>query len=375
MGMTPENLPPQIIRIAFASVKGMNPLFARHLLSRIRNEREFFKLSEKTLSSALGISSPILADAYRKELIEKAAREADFVSAHSINTIFFDDDTYPQLLSECNDAPMLLYTLGNHDFNNGYYLSVVGTRHATPYGINFTERVIAELAEKIAKPLTIISGLAFGIDVAAHNAAIKNGLNTVAVLAHGLNTIYPAQHRAVASAIINSGGALTTEYASFNTIHKSNFLARNRIVAGLSHALLVVESAEKGGALVTARIASDYQRDVFSLPGRTSDTYSRGCNNLISNHIAQLVQNADDIISAMRWQKIKSTPVQQKLFSEPLTPAEQSIIDFITGAGDATINQLSVKCNIAVGKLTAILIDMELRGLILKFPGARYRLA
>lgn len=375
MGINAENLPQQIIQIAFASVKGMNPLFARHLLDKIGNEREFFTLSERTLSSILSINSPILKDSYRKELLDKASREADFIAAHSIQPLFFNSELYPQLLAECNDAPMLLYTLGEHNFNSGYYLSVVGTRHATPYGINFTERVISELAEKIAKPVTIISGLAFGIDVTAHNAAIKNGLPTIAVLAHGLNTIYPAQHRTIASNILQSGGLLTTEYSSTDPIHKGNFLARNRIVAGLSHALLVVESAEKGGALITSRIASDYQRDVFALPGRISDTYSRGCNNLIASNMAQLVQSADDIIAAMRWQTVEPKPVQQEFFSEPLSPSEQSIVDFLTASGDASINQLSVKCNIAVGKLTALLIDMELRGLILKYPGARYRLA
>lgn len=375
MGLNPKNIPQQIIRLAFASVKGMNPLFARHLLSKIGSERQFFTLSEKTLSSLLSLNSPILADGYRNDLLEKASKENDFIVANSIQPLFLDEEDYPQLLAECDDAPMVLHSLGQHNCNNGYLLSVVGTRHATPYGINFTERIIAELAEKVDRPVTIVSGLAFGIDVAAHNAAMKYGLPTIAVLAHGLNTIYPAQHRSIASNIIKSGGLLVTEYSSSDAIHKGNFLARNRIVAGLSHALLVVESAEKGGALITARIASDYQRDVFALPGRISDIYSRGCNNLISNHVAQLIQNADDIISAMRWQTKSAKPVQKEMFAEPLSPNEQAIIQYLTANGEASINQLSVKCNIPVGKLTAILIDMELRGLILKFPGARYRLA
>lgn len=369
------NASERTIRLAFASVKGMNPMFATSLLERIADERQFFTLSEKALSSVLGVNNSILKDDYRQKLIDDANAESNFIDANNINVTFFGDETYPLLLSECEDAPMAIYSLGNHKFNSGLYLSIVGTRHATPYGINFTEHVVEHLAKNLTEPITIVSGLAFGIDIAAHAAAMKHGLPTVAVLAHGLNTIYPAQHRNAAADIIKKGGLLLTEYSSKQAIHKGNFLARNRIVAGVSSALLVVESARKGGALITAKIASDYQRDVFALPGRTSDIYSQGCNHLISNHIAQLIQSPEELIEAMRWPSKKSEPVQKQMFAEPLSPLEKTIVDYLTSNSDASINQISVNCNIAIGKLTAMLIDMELRGLLLKFPGARYRLA
>lgn len=375
MHVSADNASERTINLAFASVKGMNPLFASSLLERIGDKRQFFTLSEKALCSTLGVNNSILKSDYRQKLLDDAAKEANFIDANNIRVTFYDEESYPNLLTECDDAPMAIYSLGAHNFNRGIYLSIVGTRHATPYGLNFTDHLVEYLSKNINEPITIVSGLAFGIDIAAHSAAMKYGLPTVAVLAHGLNTIYPAQHRNAAADIIKKGGLLMTEYTSAAAIHKGNFLARNRIVAGISNALIVVESARKGGALITAKIASDYQRDIFALPGRTSDIYSQGCNHLIASHIAQLIQSPEELAEAMRWPCKESEPVQQKMFSEPLSPQEKSIIDYLTLNSDASINQISVNCNITIGKLTAMLIDMELRGLLLKYPGARYRLA
>ena len=362
-----------IRRIAFASLKGINPLLGRMLLGKMGSEEAFFAATERQLASVTGFSNRIFDGAYRKSLLDKAARDADFIYANSIRPLYFTDDNYPRRLDEVEDAPLLLYTLGRADLNAGKMLAIVGTRHATPYGIDFVNRMVKELSEKMAEPVTVISGLAFGIDAAAHQAALKNNVATAGVLAHGLNMIYPAQHRTLAAEMVREGGVLVTEYRSDAPVHKGNFIARNRIVAGLCDALVVAESARKGGALITARLASGYSRDVFALPGRTSDRYSQGCNNLIAGNTAALIRDADDLIDAMRWRRRESSPEQPSLFNE-LTPEEQIVTAMLTEKGEAHISQLTIALGMPVSKAMALLIDMEFKGMVLTFPGGKYRL-
>ena len=231
----------------------------------------------------------------------------------------------------------MLYGLGDTDLNNARFVSIVGTRHATVYGNSFVEKLVDDLAAKLDEKLVIISGLAYGIDIAAHRAALKNGIPTIAVLAHGLNTIYPATHRSAAVDIVKTGGMLLSDYRSIDTIHRGNFLARNRIVAGLCDFLIVAESAIRGGALVTARLASGYNREVMALPGRISDKYSAGCNELISSNIAALI-----------------------------------ILDIMTDRGEVMINDLSARIDMPIHRLMGLLIDMEFRSLIAHIPGGRY---
>lgn len=363
-----------IHRIAFSRLKGVNSLLAGELLSRVGSEEQFFSSSTQCLSALMGYTNKIFDAGYRASLIEGARREADFIASSGITPLYFADPRYPDRLRHCDDAPLMLYSLGNIDFSNGLTIAIVGTRHATPYGINFTTRLISDLAARVDRPITIVSGLAFGIDIAAHRQAMKEGLSTIAVLAHGLNTIYPSVHRADAAEIARSGGALLTEYGSDSPVHKGNFVARNRIVAGLCDCLVVAESAEKGGALITANLAFDYQRDVFALPGRTSDRYSQGCNRLIARNTAALIQDADQLIDAMGWPLKSVEPEQKTLFPE-LSEQEQTVVDLLTSLGEATINRLSVSADINVGRLTALLIDMEFKGLVIKYPGGKYRLA
>lgn len=365
---------PIVYRMAFAALKGINSALAQEILARIGGEEAFFSASASQLGAMLGYGIRILDDEYRAQLLEKAAREADFVAAHNIATLYFTDSGYPARLTDCEDAPLMLYGAGRCGLNDRLAVGIVGTRHATPYGLDFTERLVQGLAESMEEPPVIVSGLAFGIDIAAHRAALKHGLPTVAVLAHGLNTIYPAQHRQTAAQIVRSGGMLLTDYTSADAVHKGNFIARNRIVAGLCDCIVVAESAEKGGALITARLAADYNRDVFALPGRTSDRYSAGCNRLIATSTAALVTGADDVIAAMGWKKKEAQPVQKELFAT-LSEEEQAVVDYLTLHGDAQINQLTVALNMSAGKLMGRLIDMEFKGLVIAFPGARYRLA
>ncbi|MCM1348296.1 MAG: DNA-processing protein DprA [Firmicutes bacterium] len=366
-----ENL---VHRIAFASIKGMNPTLGSELLARIGSERAFFDASAGSLAAVMGFNNRIFADSYRAGLLEKAKREADFVTANNITPLYFTDAAFPQRLVDINDAPAMLYTLGSADLNKGMMMAIVGTRHATPYGIDFINRLVDEISQTVAGGVTIISGLAFGADAAAHSAALRNDMPTAGVLAHGLNMIYPSRHRSLASDMVRHGGLLVTEYRSDAAVHKGNFIARNRIVAALCDALVVAESARKGGALISARLASGYNRDVFALPGRTSDLYSQGCNHLIATHTAALVETASDLIDAMRWPRKSLSPSQPSLFPE-LSAEEQTVVDCLTLNGEAHLTQLTMLLNMPVSKVMALLIDMEFKNLLITYPGGKYRLA
>lgn len=360
-------------RIAFASLKGMTRTLATEILARIGSEETFFTATERQLATVMGFNNKLLSRSYRDEVLEKARIEADFVSRNNVRVYYFTDADFPARLSDCDDAPIILYTIGNCDLNSSRIVSIVGTRHATPYGIDFTTRLVEDLAKSVEN-IVIVSGLAYGIDIAAHRAALNCGIPTIAVLAHGLNTIYPAAHRNTAVDIVRQGGMLLTDYRSCDPVHKGNFVARNRIVAALCDCLVVSESAEKGGALITANIASGYNRDVFALPGRTSDRYSAGCNRLIASNISGLIQSAHDITEAMRWPVIPVEGEQPEMFT-PLSEEEQAVVDYLTNHDDASINQLCVALDMPIARLMALLIDMEFKDLLLTLPGGRYRLA
>lgn len=357
-------------RIAFSLIRGNNQAIANELLLRVGSEEEFFKSSSRILEMRIGNKVKYIEDSYRQQLLDKAKQEVDFISKNKINPLYFNDSNYPQRLRECDDAPLMLYTLGNCDLNSSHIISIVGTRHATHYGVDMTERIIEDLSQRIEN-IIIISGLAYGIDIAAHKAALKNNIPTIGVLAHGLNTIYPAAHRNVASDMIKKNGMLITDYTSTDTIHRGNFLARNRIVAGLCDCILVSESAKKGGAIVTASIADGYHRDVLALPGRANDPYSQGCNHLIASGRAALVTSAQDIIDVMRWTAKPQEGEQSQLFCE-LNDEEQVILNFIKSNPLSSANEISVGTNIQFSRLSPTLIDLEFRGLIVNYPGGRY---
>lgn len=366
---------PEVYKIAFSMVHGINRVLAEELLARLDSEEAFFTTPARAMSALLGAkAASVFSEARRGEALERARREWDWIEHAGVKFTYFTDPGYPQRLANCDDAPLLLYTLGDINFNDNIFISVVGTRHATPYGIDFTDRLIDEIARRVDRRVVVVSGLAFGIDITAHRAAMRNGLPTIAVLAHGLNTIYPSRHRDDAVGIVKGRGCLLTEYASSAPVHKGNFIARNRIVAGLCDCLMTVESAEKGGALITSRLASDYGRDVFALPGRVSDRYSRGCNALIASNIATLVESPSALIDSMGWPLRPEKDEQQSLF-DMLSPQEQQIVDFLTVQDGSTLNLMSVKLDIPIGRLTSMLVSLELRGHVLKFPGGRYRLA
>lgn len=360
-------------RIALSSSKGINLRIAGEIMSRCGSLEQYFGMSERQLSTILGFKSKITSDAYRREMLAKAASEVEFVNSNSISTMFFTDEVYPQRLLECEDAPVLLYGYGKCELNKCRIIAVVGTRHATGYGLEMTRQIISDLAAKMSEPLVVVSGLAFGIDAAAHKGAIDAGIATAGVLAHGLNTIYPAAHRQMAADIVKRGGMLLTDYRSDDAIHRGNFLARNRIVAGSCDCLLVVESAERGGALVTARLAGGYNREVFAVPGRAHDTYSRGCNNLINHTEAHLVTSADDIIRAMNWPVKPAEGEQPSLFVE-MSPEEEAVVEALRQKDGIQFGEILVRLNLPTSRLMGLLVDMEFKGLISAVPGGRYRL-
>lgn len=366
----PSSVDPLVARIAFSKIKGLNHSTAQRLLSLIGSPENFFTLTTNALSATCRLDSRVCDANYRMSLLNEAEREAAFVTEKSIVARFIDTDAYPNRLSDCDDAPAMLYSIGKCNLNSLHFVAVVGTRHATPYGLDFVNHLVADLAERIDN-LVIVSGLAYGIDVAAHRAALDNNIPTIAVVAHGLNTIYPADHRATAAKIVNSGGAIVTEYTSDATIHRSNFLARNRIVAGLSDAVIVVESDIKGGALATARIAAAYNREVFAVPGRTTDTYSRGCNDLIANQAASIIRSADDLIEALNWTSRPKAFSQQELAFD-MTPEQKAVADYIVTHPDHTVNDICIGLGIPFSQLSAMLFEMEMSDMLMTLPGGRY---
>ena len=365
-------MPDLLHRIALSSIRGLNTEFARFVVDRAGGLENFFGLSERQLAAITGVNSRPFSDAVRSQALRDAERELRFVEANSIRTLFFSDPDYPQRLLECPDAPLMLYCIGDTDLNAARFVSVVGTRHATTYGTGFVEALVRDLASTMSDPVVVVSGLAYGIDIAAHRAALNAGVPTIGVLAHGLNTLYPATHREAAVRMVRSGGMLMTDYRSIGATHRGNFLARNRIVAGLADCLVVAESDAKGGAMVTARLAGAYSRDVFALPGRVTDRYSRGCNSLIASNMAQLVTSAEEIMQAMRWPAREPEGTQHQLFEE-LTPEEEAIMEVLTRQGDATLGELTARVDMPTHRLMGKLIDMESRGLLTAMPGGAYR--
>lgn len=357
-------------KIAFASIRGMGVELAQTLLDVIPNEEYFFNASQQELSTKLQTKNKIIESNYRQKLLHAAEDEVKFVLDHGISISYFTDSNFPVRLLNAPDAPILLYTKGSCDLNHKKIISIVGTRNASSYGTQFCETLVTNMANRL-NDVVIISGLAYGIDIAAHRAALANNIPTVAVLAHGLNTIYPAVHRGSAIEILRHGGMLVTDYSSQDVICRANFLARNRIVAGLSDCTIVVESAEKGGAMTTANIAASYNRDVFAVPGRINDQLSTGCNKLIKNNIASLISCLDDLVKAMRWECRAESPKQKELFPE-LSEDESRIYNFIKEKNEIHINLIYAALKIPMPQLLSLLVDLEFKGVITSHPGNKY---
>jgi len=334
--------------------------------------------NEKVLLDRYGLASEVWKhiDVDQMPLaMDKAKQELEFIDKHQIKTFFYKDDNYPIRLKQCPDAPLLLYGKGALNFNDGKVVSVVGTRMATERGKEQTRQLVLDLAELLPH-VTIISGLAYGIDVAAHRAALEAGVPTIIIPAHGLDRIYPPLHRNVAVQALNKGGILT-EYTSGTEPEKWNFVARNRIVAGLADAVVVAESKAKGGSLITAGMAIDYNRDVFTFPGRATDDSARGCNALIRDQKASLIENAEDLVRAMQWETEKPRNVQTKIsgLDEAIGPEQQVLIDKLREEEDGIhINLLVMETKRPYSDVVSDLMMMEMEGIVKSMPGGMYRI-
>ena len=323
--------------------------------------------------------SPRLIEALKDwdEPMKRAELELTFMQEHQIRALTLNDDDYPQRLCECPDAPIVLYYRGNADLNQAKVINIVGTRQCTQYGQDLIRRFISDLREHCPEML-IVSGLAYGVDINAHRQALENGYPTVGVLAHGLDQIYPYRHRETAAQMLDHGGLLT-EFMSQTNADKPNFVRRNRIVAGMSDACIVVESAAKGGGLITAEIAQSYDRAVFAFPGAVGMTYSEGCNNLIRDNVAGLISNASDFVKAMGWQeevrrqRALTDGIERNLFVD-LSPEETKIVSLLQQANDLQLNILSVKSGIPIGQLTALLFQLEMKAIVKPLAGGMYHL-
>ena len=309
------------------------------------------------------------------QAIDRAKQEFDFVQKNNIRCLTITDEEYPSRLRECEDAPVVLFFKGNTDLNALRVVNMVGTRHATDYGTRICASFLHDL-KVLCPDVLVVSGLAYGIDINAHRAALANQLSTVGVLAHGLDRIYPYVHRKTAIDMLDNGGLLT-EFLTGTNPDRHNFVSRNRIVAGMCDATIVIESAEKGGSLITAELAEGYHRDCFAFPGRLNDEYSKGCNQLIRDNKASLLLSAEDFVSAMGWDiaahPAKVENVQRSLFLD-LSEDEQKVVDILEKQGDLQINTLVVEADIPVQKMNAILFELEMKGVIRVLVGGMYQL-
>lgn len=307
------------------------------------------------------------------EALRRAEEELKFAGKSGIRVLCLGDADYPARLRECDDAPLALFFRGTADLNAKRVLAVVGTRHVTEQGRDTCRHLCAELADALPDVL-VASGLAYGVDICAHREALANRLPTVGVLAHGLDRIYPPVHRATAIDMLARGGLLT-EYMSGTRPDKGNFVRRNRIIAGMADATVIVESAAKGGALITARLAQDYNREVFAFPGRATDPYSEGCNRLIRDNVATLCCSAADILASLGWnaRNAAGKPVQRELFPD-LTEEEGRIARLLEAEEGMPVNRLVVKSDLPAGTVRSILFELEMKGLVKALAGGVYRL-
>ena len=336
--------------------------------------------NRKDLKQVLPSASPKFLDEMGDlcNYLKRAEEELEFCRKGKIRCLGLNDEDYPQRLKDCNDAPVLLYYRGSANLNSQHIVSMVGTRQITNYGKDLCHSFVRDL-KQVCPDALVVSGLAYGVDVNCHRAALEQGLETVGVLAHGLDQIYPRHHRETAKQMVDQGGLLT-EYMSNTVIDKRNFVQRNRIVAGVSDAIIVVESATKGGSLITAEIAQSYNRQVWAFPGRVFDTYSSGCNMLIFKNKASLLTNAEDFCLEMGWtddvqhQKQLSEGIQQELFADDYSAEEQAVLQALARDDSKQINVLAVETNIAIGELSSLLFSLEMKGAVQSLVGGRYKL-
>jgi len=353
--------------MALLKVDGIGDVNAKKLITQCGSVANVFKEKKSTLLKISGVGDSIINRLKDDSIFKRTENELNFIERNEIETITFYDDKYPKRLKHCFDAPLILFNKGKINFEKQKIISVVGTRQMTGYGKKVLEDLFEDLKE--FDPI-IVSGLAYGVDIYAHQLAMKYNFQTIAVLAHGLDRIYPAVHKNDAVKMQDNGGLLT-EFWSGSRPDRENFVKRNRIVAGLSQATILIESAEKGGSLITADIANSYNRDVFAVPARISDKYSVGCNNLIKTNRASVLTSAKDLAYILNWEKENNSnqkTIQKQLFIE-LNEYEKTIYNYLLKEGKQQLDVISLHCNFPIYKTASILLNLELKGITRPLPG------
>lgn len=359
-----------LYEVALTLIPGIGDVNAKKLVAYCGGAEAVFREKKKNLLHIPGIGERTVNSIVSQNVLSRAERELSFAEKNDIRVLYYLNSDYPKRLQHCYDSPVIIYCKGDADLNVDKVIGVVGTRNVTEYGKYLTDKIIEELS---GDGVLVVSGLAYGVDTCAHKAALDHGLKTVAVLAHGFQTIYPSVNANLASKIILRGGSLLTENISGVEPDRENFPKRNRIVAGMIDCLIVVESASKGGALITADIANSYDRDVFAFPGRKGDVFSEGCNNIIKNNKASLLVDADDIRYVMRWDaNSKMQAKQLKMFRE-FTDDEKLILDLFENNEMINLDDVIIETRLSPSKIASILLSLEFDGVVKALPGKRYQ--
>lgn len=352
--------------LALLQVEGVGDIVAKKLISHCGSAEKVFDTKKNKLLSIDGIGEILIKNLTDKNVFKLAQQEIDFVEQEKIAFHSFLDEKYPERLKHCIDGPPIIFSSGNIDLCAKRIISIVGTRKITNYGIEFCRKLIEDLAP--LNPI-IVSGFAYGVDILAHQVAMEQNLQTIGVLAHGLNQVYPKTHKKYISKMEQNGGFFT-EFWSTSNPEKENFVKRNRIVAGMSEATIVIESADRGGSLITATLANDYNRDVFAVPGRITDKYSQGCNNLIKTQRAHLLSSAADLVYILNWElENKNTKTIQKQLFVSLENEEQKVYDYLVQKGKELMDIIALECEFPIYQLSSILLNMELKGVVRPLPG------
>ncbi|MBL7742893.1 MAG: DNA-protecting protein DprA [Chitinophagaceae bacterium] len=362
-----------LYQIALTLVPNIGSVQAKILLQQYEPS-EVFKAKRTDLEKMEGIGSIRASNIKDFDDFNTVEEEIAFIEKYRINPLFITDAAYPKRLLNCYDSPTLLYYKGEADLNASKIIAVIGTRSHTDYGKQVTEKLIADLAEL---HVTVVSGLAYGIDAIAHKASLKNKLPTIGVLAHGLDQVYPAQHAGLAKDMIKENGGLLTEFRSKTKPDKHNFPTRNRIVAGMSDATIVIETGIKGGSMITAELANGYNKDVFAFPGKVTDSKSGGCNYLIKNNKAVLLTDAQELIEMMNWEETtrkEKTKKQKELFIE-LTTDEKVITGILNERETVHIDEINLKSGLSSSAVAAAILSLELQNVVVSLPGKRYHLS
>lgn len=361
----------EIFKIALSQLHGIGPSRASQLITKMGSLTDLFSKNNREIYLQTGMAKSILENMNRDQALAFAEKQIAFNTKHNVTTHFFLDSDYPRRLKQCQDLPIVLYSKGKMDLNNRKIVSIVGTRNQTEYGYKLLRELIGTL---VNNDVLVVSGLAYGVDISAHRLCLEQNIQTVAVLGHGLDRIYPVRHKKTAIEMMEFGGLLT-EFGIETNPDRENFPMRNRIVAGLSDATIVIESKSKGGSMITADLANDYNRDVFAFPGDVEKPYSEGCNQLIRRQKAHLITNGNEFLSFMNWKDDRTKSSTQRILFEDYNDEEKIVLEILQQNPELHMDVISFKSNLSASKMNVILFNLELKNAVVQLSGRRYKLA